>query len=334
MWRVQGTLVTLLVCKGWRGMRQLWGRDVGCESISWQLSVISQRRWYVQWSGDNVMMGLTQITHIALHPQSHWPMTRQSWSLADQYESGYWYKEMSHWLLVTSSLHLTGHKWHVATCLGVNDDPVPYTLLCHEVLVWHVTCQGVDDGVMMMMTPWYITRDRYMRAGVVSSLWHVMHHPVTWHVWHSAWHGNPLWPEVLRAVTWHQRYTGHNFITSNNPGEVSITSTYWTPWCTTSDNIPVSHLTGYRPPVMIPVLVTLWSLSASCLRLRADHWWPDTRCLWSGCDTGLMISEYQFTGDRWEKGAETPQNVARMFNGKLEITFPSLSVDVVMSVCL
>ena len=43
-----------------------------------------------------------------------------------------------------------------------------------------------------------------------------------------------------------------------------------------------------------------------------------------------MISEYQFSTDRWEKGgAETPQNVARMFNGKLEITFPGLSFDVV-----
>ena len=49
---------------------------------------------------------------------------------------------------------------------------------------------------------------------------------------------------------------------------------------------------------------------------------------------GLMTNEYQFTGDRWEKGAETPQIVARMFNGKLEITFQLLTVDVVLWVCL
>ena len=47
-------------------------------------------------------------------------------------------------LALFTSLHLTGHTRHVATCLGVNDGPL---LLCHEVLVCHVS--RCDDGVMM-----------------------------------------------------------------------------------------------------------------------------------------------------------------------------------------
>ena len=40
MWRVQGILVTLLVCKGWRGMRQLWGRDASplVDNYQWSVS--------------------------------------------------------------------------------------------------------------------------------------------------------------------------------------------------------------------------------------------------------------------------------------------------------
>ena len=120
--------------------------------------------------------------------------------------------------------------------------------------------------------------------------------------------------------------TGHNFITSNNPGEISITSAYSTQHNITSDNIPVSHLTGCRPPEMIPV----WShcghlslLSPAPVLTTGDQT-PDAR-LWSGSaranDQWISIYRRQV---RERRGEETPQTVARMFNGKLEITFPDV----------
>ena len=64
--------------------------------------------------------------------------------------------------------------------------------------------------------------------------------------------------------------TDHNLITSDIPGEASVTC----------DDTPVLHLTGCRPPEMIQAVVTLWSVSASCLRLLATDHTPDVS-LWS-----------------------------------------------------